>query len=121
MTLNQSLLALSLVAAGAEVADFLLVGPTALLLSRRGGYGVEKMGQIAGLISGLAALASAFLQGFLVDWLGPQGLVPLIIVLQVGAIFCMEKGRRLDLGIFEMVDINESSGRKKQEGGSKAL
>eukprot|EP00457_Paulinella_chromatophora_P005717 gb/GEZN01005734.1/.p1 GENE.gb/GEZN01005734.1/~~gb/GEZN01005734.1/.p1 ORF type:complete len:361 (+),score=25.41 gb/GEZN01005734.1/:382-1464(+) len=94
LTVFTSILSLSLVAAGAEVADFLLVGPTALEISTRSGHGAKYMGRIAGLISGLAALVSALMQAFAVDFLGPDYLIKLIVAMQwCGIVFILLSAR----------------------------
>jgi sugar phosphate permease len=94
MDLVSSVVAVSLVAAGAEVADYLMVGPTALALSIRSGHGEKLMGRIAGVISGLAALVCAIFQVLAVGAVGGEQqvgarLLLLIAVLQLVAVLCL--------------------------------
>eukprot|EP00808_Paulinella_micropora_P005720 g34205.t1 len=86
MSVTTSILSLSLVAAGAEIADYLLVGPTALEISTHSGHGARYMGRVSGLISGLAALVSAFMQALALEIVGPVQLVKLIVLMQSGGV-----------------------------------
>ena len=87
-----SVAAVSLLAAGTEVGDYLLVGPTALRISTAAGQGDRYLGRLAGCISGTAALASALTQAFALDLLGPEQLIGLLLALQVGGVAIMTWG-----------------------------